>query len=602
MSDVSKRVAHLSPIKRALLELELEGRNDAPVDNKTDTVAIIGMGCRFPGGANNPEAFWRLLSRGVDAISEVPSDRWDVDAYYDPNPEAPGKMSTRWGGFLESVDQFDPHFFGISPREGALMDPQQRLLLEVSWEALENAGQAADKLSKSQAGVFVGISTNDYSQVQMKFGDVNQIDAYVGTGNALSVASGRLSYFLGLQGPCMSIDTACSSSLVAVHLATQSLLRGECELALAGGVNVMLSPEVTINFSKARMMAADGRCKTFDAAADGYVRGEGCGIVVLKLLSNALKDGDNILALVRGSSVNQDGRSGGLTVPNGLAQETLLRKTLASAGVKPNQVAYVEAHGTGTSLGDPIEVRALGAVFGEGRTNDDRLLIGSVKTNIGHLEAAAGVAGLIKVVLALQREIPPHIHLNVVNPHIPLDEIPIIIATRSTPWPAGKSPRIAGISSFGFSGTNAHVILEEPPKPQVATSESNRSYHLFCLSAKTEEALDELIVRYQDYLEATPEASLADICFTASVGRTHFDHRLAVVAGSLDELQNKLKDCHAEHKPPALLRNRVRITDKSKIAFFFTDQKMPVVWNGLNQFQTEATFRHALERYQLWLS
>src|SRR4028119_2081062 len=312
------------------------------------------MSCRFPGGANDPEAFWQLLSNGVDAIAEVPADRWNIDAYYDPDPEIPGKMYTRYGGFLQQVDQFDPQFFGISPREAVKLDPQQRLILEVSWEALERAGLTPNQQATHPTGVFVGITTNDYARLLMPSGDLSQIDAYYLTGNPLNAVAGRLSYTLGLQGPCMAIDTACSSSLVAVHVACQSLRNGECEFALAGGVNLILSPENTVALSKAKMMAPDGRCKTFDAEANGIVRGEGCGVLVLKRLSDAIIDGDNILALIRGSAINQDGASSGFTVPNKTAQETLIRQALERAKVAPSKVDYVEAHGTGTPLGDPI--------------------------------------------------------------------------------------------------------------------------------------------------------------------------------------------------------------------------------------------------------
>ncbi|MGH9956589.1 MAG: beta-ketoacyl synthase N-terminal-like domain-containing protein, partial [Pyrinomonadaceae bacterium] len=406
---------------------------DTPRRLHSEPIAIIGLGCRFPG-AGDPEAFWRLLRDGGEAITEVPRDRWDVNAFYDLNPTTPGKMNTRWGGFLEQVDLFDPHFFGISPREAASMDPQQRLVLEVSWEALENAGQTAEELADSQTGVFIGISTNDYSRRQL--GDPAVNDAYAGTGNALSIAANRVSYLLDLRGPSLAMDTACSSSLVALHYACQSLRNGECSLALAGGVNLILSPELTVTFSQARMMASDGRCKTFDAEADGYVRGEGCGIVVLKRLSDALKDGDTILAMVRGSAVNQDGRSNGLTAPSGTAQQAVIRQALDNAGVPPDQVCYVETHGTGTPLGDPIEFRALAAVLGEGRAPDQPCVLGSVKTNIGHLESAAGIAGLIKGVLVLQNEeIPPHLHLKKTNPHLPLENTPLVIATERRSLP-----------------------------------------------------------------------------------------------------------------------------------------------------------------------
>src|SRR5437763_7413364 len=334
-------------------------------ETETEPIAVVGIGCRFPG-AKDPEAFWQLLRDGVDAISEVPADRWDINAFYDPNPGTPGKMSTRWGGFLEHVDQFDPHFFGIAPREASRMDPQQRLVLEVAWEALEDAGQAPHRLAGSPTGVFLGISGVDYSQLQIRYGDFPfDIDAYAGTGNAHSIAANRLSYLLDLHGPSLSVDTACSSSLVAIHLACQSLRSGESTLALAGGVNLVLFPAMTVAFSQARMMASDGRSKTFDAHADGYVRGEGCGIVVLKCLSTALKVGDHIYALLRGSAVNQDGRTAGITVPNGLAQQAVIHQALVQAGIAADQLSYIETHGTATALGDPIEVQAVAEVLRE---------------------------------------------------------------------------------------------------------------------------------------------------------------------------------------------------------------------------------------------
>jgi len=388
-----------------------------------------------------------------------------VDAYYDPDPEASGKIYTRFGGFLEGIDQFDPQFFGIAPREAMSMDPQQRLLLEIVWEVLEHAGIAAERLRRSRSSVYVGVGANEYAGLISQGGEA-AIDAYFSTGNALNVIAGRVAHALGLQGPAMAVDTACSSSLVAVHLACQTLRSGESDLALACGVNVLLSPHGMIATSKARMLSADGRCKTFDASADGYVRSEGCGAVVLKRLSDAVRDGDRVLAVIRGSAVNQDGRTSGLTVPNGPAQERVIRDALGRAGVAPHEVDYLEAHGTGTALGDPIEVQAAAAALGEGRAAGRPLLIGSVKANIGHLEAASGIAGLIKVVLAMGRGvIPGQLHFSRPSPHIPWDRLPVRVADRATPWPNGAGGRrpIAGVSSFGFSGTNAHVVLEGPP-------------------------------------------------------------------------------------------------------------------------------------------
>ncbi|MEM7581236.1 MAG: polyketide synthase, partial [Cyanobacteria bacterium P01_A01_bin.80] len=446
-------------MQKALHELkEMRAKLQALETAKTEPIAIIGMGCRFPG-ADNPQAFWELLSNGIDAISEVPADRWDINAYFDNDAETPGKINTRYGGFVKQLYEFDAAFFGISPREAVSLDPQQRLLMEVSWEALENAG-IIPTIQGSKTGVFVGISSNDYSQ-QLLTREVTEIDAYLATGNSHSTAAGRLSYTLGLTGPSIAVDTACSSSLVAVHLACQSLRNKECDTALVGGVNRLISPEFSINFSKAKMLAADGRCKTFDTAADGFVRGEGCGIIILKRLSDAIADGNPILALIRGSAVNQDGRSSGLTVPNGLSQQAVISQALQNSNIKPSQIDYIEAHGTGTSLGDPIEINALGSVFGKYYSADNPLKIGSVKTNIGHLEAAAGIAGIIKLVLSLQHEqIPPHLHFDKPNPYIPWSELPIEVTTETTPWLISDNSRFAGVSSFGFSGTNAHVIVE----------------------------------------------------------------------------------------------------------------------------------------------
>ncbi|QHG16476.1 type I polyketide synthase [Nostoc sp. ATCC 53789] len=430
----------------------------------TEDIAIIGMGCRFPGGANNPEQFWQILQKGIDAITEIPSQRWNLDNYFDSEPETPGKMYTRHGGFIADIDQFDAQFFGISPREAISLDPQQRILLEVSWEALENAAVAPQNLVGSQTGVFIGLISNEYMQLQIQHKDPETIDAYYGTGGIGSAAAGRISHSLGLRGPSLVVDTACSSSLVSIHLAVQSLRGGECNLALAGGVNLILLPETNIFLSKSKAVAADGRCKTFDASANGFVRGEGCGVVVLKRLSEALADNDPILAVIRGSAVNHDGRSSGFTVPSTTAQQELLHQALANANVEAQQVSYIEAHGTGTSLGDPIEVSALASVLCAGRSFEQPLVISSVKTNIGHLEAAAGVAGLMKVVLALQhQEIPPHLHLQQPNPMIAWEQLPLSIPTSGQSWVVKDSARIGGVSSFGMSGTNAHVIVQEAP-------------------------------------------------------------------------------------------------------------------------------------------
>src|SRR5690606_32737424 len=460
MKELLERLSRLPPKRLALLAARLQTRVEELEGARREPIAIVGLSCRFPGGADSPEAFWQLLREGVDAIREVPASRWDVDALYDPDPDAAGKTATRWGGFIEDEHAFDAAFFGISPREAAGMDPQQRLLLELSWEALERASIAPDALTGTPTGVFVGISNSDYFRIHERAG-LASLDAYTASGSAHSVAAGRIAYVLGLQGPAIAVDTACSSSLVAVHLAVQSLRAGECSMALAGGVNLLLAPEVTVALSRMRMMAADGRCKTFDARADGFVRGEGCGVVVLKRLSDALASGDRVLAVVVGSAANQDGATNGLTAPNGLAQRQVLRRALQDARLDPARVGLVETHGTGTVLGDPIEVEALAEVLG--RAGDAPCRLGAVKTNIGHLEGAAGIAGFIKAVLALHHEaVPPNLHFREPNPHLALGGTRFEIPTRPLPWPAGGD-RHAGVSSFGFGGTNAHLVLREAP-------------------------------------------------------------------------------------------------------------------------------------------
>ncbi|WP_019505919.1 type I polyketide synthase [Pleurocapsa sp. PCC 7319] len=570
---------------------------------KHETIAIIGKGCRLPK-AENPEAFWSLLRTGRDAISRVPVSRWDSD--------------NEWGGFLDRVNQFDPQFFNISPREANNIDPQQRLLLEVGWEALENAGLVAEKLAGSRSGIFIGISSGDYAKLAE---NLHTTEAYYGTGNALSVAANRLSYFLDWHGPSWAVDTACSSSLVAVHQACQSLLLGECNLALAGGVNLILSPQLTMTFSDAKMMAADGRCKTFDAEADGYVRSEGCGVVVLKRLSDAIADGDNIQAVIRGSAVNHDGLTNGLTAPNGNYQQEVIRLALAQAGVRPNQISYVETHGTGTSLGDPIEVSSLKAVLMEGREADQLCWIGSVKTNIGHLEAAAGIAGLIKVVLSLEHdEIPPHLHLNKLNPYIKLDKTAIQIPTQLQQWSTIEQSKLAGVSAFGFGGTNAHVILESAPiqfkmsygegkilqnnLPEDRNSTKlvgenllERSVHLLTLSAKTETGLKDIVSNYQNHLENHHSLEIADVCFTANTKRSHFNHRLAIIASNRQELVAKLAKINSGENIADVFSKELFSNHKTpKIAFLFTGQGSQYTNMGYQLYKTQPIFKQAINK------
>ncbi|HEY3057613.1 MAG TPA: type I polyketide synthase, partial [Chloroflexota bacterium] len=619
MTTDSLRLQDLSPLQRAVFALkQVRSELDSVRQAHSEPIAIVGIGCRFPGGADSPDTFWQLLRDGADAVIDVPSDRWDMEAYYDPDPEA-GRIYTRRGAFIDHVDQFDAAFFGISPREAVMMDPQQRLLLEVTWEALEHAGQSPEALVGSQTGVFVGISASDYARLGV--GDPEQMDVYSSTGTAFSVASGRLSYLLGVNGPSLPVDTACSSSLVALHLACQSLRQGESDLALAAGVNVILAPEGTLYFCKLRALAPDGRCKAFDAAADGYVRGEGCGVIVLKRLSDALRDGDRILALVRGSAVNQDGRSNGLTAPNGPAQEAVIRKALAQAHVAPHQIGYVEAHGTGTPLGDPIELRALGSVLGQERSADRPLVVGSVKTNLGHLEAAAGVAGLIKTVLMLQHgQIPPHLHFSQPSPYIEWDKLPVEIPTQLRAWPVDEGQRrMAGVSAFGLSGTNAHIILEEAPAdgdadrarpdpdlgsgvharldPDVGDGvlvrpDADAAPFVLPLSAHSPAALRALAEAYANLLARTDAPSLHDVCYTASRRRSHHDYRLAIVGASPAELVAQLA---AESAPPPA---QVFAGQRPRVAFVFPGQGGQ--WPGMahDLLDHEPVFLDALQQCQ----
>ena len=491
-----------------------------------EPVAVVGMACRYPGGASTPGLLWQLLTSGRDAVDQVPADRWDIDAWYDPAPDAAGKMYARRGGFIDGVDEFAASFFGIIPREAARMDPQHRLLLETAWQALENAGAAPSRAqggSTRSGGVFIGIGSGDYLQKVAGARGPDEVDAWTGTGNAMAFAAGRLAFHLGLQGPAMALDTACSSSLVATHLAVQSLRAGECGIALAGGVNVILDPEVSVYLSRARALAADGKCKAFDSRADGYVRGEGCGVVVLKRLSDAERDGDHIHAVIRGTAVNHDGRSSGITVPNGPAQQEVLQRALDAAGVDPASVGYIEAHGTGTGLGDPIEIGALNAVL----QPTEPLVVGTLKSNIGHLEAAAGMAGLIKAVMCVERgAIPPNLHFESLNPHIDAS-IPLLVPTETTPWPEGRDERIAGVSAFGLSGTNAHVVLGQAPGA-ASEDRTERASWTLPLSAQNPDALKQLAADLAERVGCHLELSPADVAYSMAVGRAQLACRATV--------------------------------------------------------------------------
>ncbi len=592
-----RELTQLSPKRLQLLCLEMREQLDAADRDRREPIAIVGLGCRFPGGVRDSESFWKLLANGVDATGEVPADRWDMNGFYDTDPLAVGKMCTRRGGFLTDIDQFDPTFFDITPREAENIDPQQRLLLEVTWEALEHAGQVPSQWGSRRVGVYVGITLEDYARVQMRTNDPTSINAYTGTGMTTSVAAGRLSYVLGFQGPSFALNTACSSSLVTVHLAAQSLRRGECEMAVAGGVNLMLSPDSSIFLSAAQALSPDGLCKTFDARADGYSRAEGCGMVVLKRLRDAIADGDRVLATIRGSAINHDGHSSGLTVPYGPAQVAVIRTALEDGGVRPDEISYIEAHGTGTPLGDPIEVQSLAEVMGAGRTAENPLVLGSVKTNFGHAESAAGIAGLIKVVLAMQhRELPPHLHFEQPNPHLGLDEASFRIQTSLAPWQPAGDRRLAGVSSFGLSGTNAHVVLEEAPARPRPTRERRRPQHLFLLSAARPEILPRMAERAADHIERHDEIDVGDACFTASTGRTHFDHRFAAAVSSRDALVQSLRRVAAGEPAPRTWHRAVDALEAPRIAFLFTGQGAQRKDMGRQLFDTQPTFRRTLER------
>ncbi|MCC6696544.1 MAG: SDR family NAD(P)-dependent oxidoreductase [Candidatus Hydrogenedentes bacterium] len=560
-----------------------------------EPIAIVGIACRLPG-ATGPHAFWNMLCQGREAIVEVPPDRWDVEEYYDPTPGTPGKTYARWGGFIDKIDLFDPGFFGISPREATRMDPQQRILLELAWNAIEDAGIDPDTLHGSRTGVFVGITGNDYGRVQM---NPAYTDMYMPTGNATSIAANRVSYFFNLRGPSMIVDTACSSSLVALHLACKSLWNREADAALAGGTNLLLSPTLTINLSLAGMLSKEGRCKAFDASADGFVRGEGAGFVVLKPLARALADGDAIYATVLATSVNSDGRSNGITAPSREAQEAALRDACRRAGIPPATIDYVEAHGTGTVLGDPIEASAIGTVLGVGRDPERPILLGSVKTNIGHLEGAAGIAGIIKAALCIKhRQIPPSLHFKNPNPNIPFDRLPLRVQTQLSPWPAWSEGAVAGVSSFGFGGTNACAILGEAPQQAPRTSASPSPFpHLLVLSAHDQKTLPAVAEVYADFLRSGDNQGIPpeDICYTAALHRKHFPQRLAVTGRDREDLASGI-EAFINGAARANVCVGAAVTDRRPhVAFVFPGQGTQWPGMGRRLLECSPVFREAVE-------
>jgi acyl transferase domain-containing protein/glutamate-1-semialdehyde aminotransferase/NRPS condensation-like uncharacterized protein len=554
-------------------------------------IAVIGMACRFPQSPSL-ESFWELLCTGKDAVSEVPSIRWRWQDWYNENPQTANKTYSRWGGFIDGIDQFDPLFFQISPREAQLMDPQQRIFLEVVWEALEHGGYSAQRLAQTQVGIFVGCSNNGYYQRIAP--TLNASDYTAGIGNQNAIIANRVSFFLNLRGPSVLIDTMCSSSLVALHMACQSLHQGESTMALAGGVNLLLSPEYYVGMSRMKMHSPDGRCKTFDDRANGIVLGEGAGAVLLKPLSRALKDGDKVYAVIKGSAVNHDGHTNGLTAPNPRSQAEVIRQALDAAGVSADKISYVETHGTGTALGDPIEVEGLTKAFRQDTQRKQFCSIGSVKTNIGHLESAAGIAQLIKVILAIQhRQIPPSLHFEKPNPLILFKETPFKVNAKLCAWES-EGLRRAGISSFGIGGTNAHLVIEEAPVSEPVPTAVERTNHLLTLSAKTEKALVQLVGRYETHLAANPALALEDICFTANTGRSHFQHRLSVVACSITDLSEKLTAFTNKQKFKGIQVGRIEESIQPKIAFLFTGQGSQYLGMGHQLYDTQPTFRKTL--------
>ena len=597
---MSSDANQLSPNQQALLKIrELKQQLEAAQrgTGSGEPIAIVSMACRFPRRATTPELFWESIAKQIDEVGEIPEDRWDLEAFFDDDPEVPGKMYARKGVFLEQLDLMDPEFFGISPREATWVDPQQRLLLEVGWEALERAGWTPEIIGE-HTGIFVGWMHNDYqNEASDSFLNLNP---YIATGAAGSFLCGRLAYYLGLQGPSVAVDTACSSSLVALHLAIQSLQRGDCDRALVGAVNAICSPTTNILTCKLKALSPQGHSRAFDASADGYLRGEGCGVITVRRLSDAQRDGDPILGVIRGSAVGHNGFSSGLTAPNPQAQEKVIRRALSEAGIASTDVSYLEAHGTGTELGDPIEMQAAAAALGENRTAENPLLVGSVKTNIGHLEAAAGMAGIIKVLLSMQHgRIAGQMNFDEPNPHIPWDRVPVKVLTEMTDWP-NPDRKIAGVSAFGMSGTNAHIIIEEPPQTSRLEGEEEieSAPELIVLSGKQEESLYTLADEYANAL-SDPDLCLQDLSYTAALGRSHFPHRLAIVANSRESAIDQLKAAARGDRAVVSVARNPR--HQPKVAWQFTGQgsQYPQMAHQLYRHQPE--FRDALDQCESWL-